>query len=407
MNDGKILEDEEFYLGGLAPSFMPETGYEYIAGVSGWPRPITPGLLGGPGGPGGPGGGGGPGTPGQVTPPEVESEVPPWEPPVYDVPEDPVPQPEVRPTGGLRIGYYPYDNLPGLYGHNLVGRFSAKQPKGPLSDYVSGWEKPGWTPTNYYDLGVFNAQDYLHTTDPVGLFEEGAYPFLETPDYPYFWIKERGKEADKYPIGSEERERIMESIREAERSYNERRSEEYDALTKAGTKFASPWADSETNYDTLYSRGEMTPWGIAADHDTSTNQWAGTEGFVNYVDTDSFFTDILDPTSKYYSPEADRVWNLGSYRDYSSDAIDPYDHSRQYFSIDPRFAGIETDNTAYWTTPPAEQIALLNPSAFSWTDTDPTEYVSSLPGGLLSDPIYGIVGGGIVDAGPVMDSPYG
>ena len=405
MNQPKILEDEEFNVGGLAPSFMPESGYEYIAGVSGWPRPITPGLLGGGS------------TAVDFIPPEYppqfgmppDYDAPP-EDPVYDAPEeDPVPQPEVRPTGGLQVNYYPYDNLPGLYGHQTTGYFSAGQPFGPLSDYVSGWEKPGWTPTNYYDLGVFDAQQYLHIHDPVGLYEEGAYPFLETPDYPYFLQKSRSEEAGKHPVGSEERKELLEAWHKTNDEYNEKRSEQFGVLTQKGTPTASPWADSETNYDTLYSRGEMTPYGIAADHDTSTDQWAGTEGFVNYVDTDSFFTDILDPTSKYYSPEADEVWNLSSWRDYSSDAdpINPYDNSRQYFRLDPSRAGIETDNTAVWTTPTAEQIALLNPSAFSWTDTDPTEYVSSLPGGLLTDPIYDIVGGGIVDAGPVMETPYG
>ena len=406
MNEqGKILEDEEFYVGGLAPSFMPETGYEYIAGVSGWPRPITPGLLGG-GGPGG-GGPGGPGTPGQVTPPEVESEVPPWEPPVYDVPEDPVPQPERRPTAGLSYSYSPYDHPAGLAGSQTLGFFSAGQPWGSLSDHVSGWEKPGWTSTNYYDLGVFNAQEYLHRTDPVGLYEEGAYSFLETPPYPYFMQQCRLEVAGEHPFGSEERKELMDAYWETENSYNERRGKEFNPLAQIGTRFASPEYDSETNYDNIYSRGEMTPYGIATSDSISTNPWNRAGGFINYDDTGSFFSDILDRTSKYYSPEADKVWNLGLWKDHTSDAIDPYDHSRQYFSIDPSGAGIETDNTAYWTTPTPEQIALLNPSAFSWTDTDPTEYVSSLPGGLLSDPIYGIVGGGIVDAGPVMDTPYG
>lgn len=401
MNQPKILEDEEFNVGGLAPSFMPESGYEYIAGVSGWPRPITPGLLGGS-------------TAVDFIPPEYppqfgmppDYDAPP-EDPVYDAPEeDPVPLPEVRPTAGFSYSYHPYGHAAGLAGHQMVGHFSAGQPWGPLSDYVSGWEKPGWTPTNYYDLGVFNAQEYLHTTDPVGLYEEGAYPFLETPDYPYFWIKERGKEADKYPIGSEEREMIMEQISEANKSYKEARDKEYNTLAQIGTRFASP-ESSETNYDNIYSKGEMTPYGIATSDSISTSPWHRAGSFVNYDDTGSFFTDILDPTSKYYRPEVDEVWNLGPYRDYSSDAIDPYDHSRQYFSIDPRFAGIETDNTAFWTTPTPEQISLLSPSGFSWTDTDPTEYVSSLPGGLLTDPIYDIVGGGIVDAGPVMETPYG
>ena len=93
----------------------------------------------------------------------------------------------------------------------MVGHFSAAQPWGPLSDKVSGWEKPGWTPSNYYDLGVFNAQQYLHTTDPVGLYEEGAYPFLETPDYPYFLQQGRLEEAGEHPFGSEERKALMDS----------------------------------------------------------------------------------------------------------------------------------------------------------------------------------------------------
>lgn len=402
IEQGRILEDEEFNVGGLAPSFMPESGYEYIAGVSGWPRPITPGLLGGstavdfiP-----------PEYPGQFgMPPDYDA---PPEDPVYDAPiEDSVPVPEVRPTAGFSYSYSPYDNPRGLDGIQTLGHFSAGQPFGPLSDYVSGWEKPGWTPTNYYDLGVFNAQEYLHTSDPVGLYEEGAYPFLEKPDYPYRLQQSRSEEAKKHPFGSEERKEIMDSYWETENAYNERRDKEFNTLTQLGTRFASPELDSETNYDNIYSRGEMTPYGIATSDSISTSPFTRAGSFVNYDDTGSFFSDILDPTSKYYSPEADAVWNLGPYRDYSSEAIDPYDYSRQYFSIDPSGAGIETDNTAYWTTPTAEQIALLNPSAFSWTDTDPTEYVSSLPGGLLTDPIYDIVGGGIVDAGPVMETPYG
>jgi len=51
-NPASILEDERIYSGFLAPSYMPEGGYDVIAGVSGWPRPVR-GYI-GAGGVGGP-----------------------------------------------------------------------------------------------------------------------------------------------------------------------------------------------------------------------------------------------------------------------------------------------------------------------------------------------------------------
>jgi len=57
---------------------MPESGYEYMAGVSGWPRPITPGLLSGGQGGGGGGAGAGGGGAGEVNiPPPYDEDRPP------------------------------------------------------------------------------------------------------------------------------------------------------------------------------------------------------------------------------------------------------------------------------------------------------------------------------------------
>jgi hypothetical protein len=396
---GRILKDEDFYVGGLAPSFMPESGYEYMAGVSGWPRPITPGLLGGstteqdfiP-----------PEYPPQFDPPP-DYDAPP-EPPVYDAPEDPGPEREVRPTAGLTYSYSPYSHLPGIMGVQGVSYFGGGHlTPGDLTEYVSGWEKPGWNAGNFENLAVHSVQDYLLKTDPAGIFEDGDYPGLPATAYPYFLQQGRLEEAGTHPVNSDERKELMEAYQATEDSFWDQRNKDYETLSMSGTKFAAPiHSDHAENFDNVYSKGQMTPYGIQTGDTISTSPYGKSGGFINYNNDSEFFADILDKTSKYYSPEADKVWNMGYYNDPTTGELDP---SQSYFSIDPR--GMDTKNRAYWTTPSPEQLALLNPSSFSWADSAPEEYSRSLPGGLLSDPIYGIVGGGIVDAGPVMETPYG
>ena len=97
MNAGRILEDEDFYTGMLAQSLMPEGGSEYIANVSGWPRPIR-GLLSG-------NSGGNPPPPNmggqQPPPPSPEPSTPPPE----ATPETPEP---AAPRAHYKARVYPY-----------------------------------------------------------------------------------------------------------------------------------------------------------------------------------------------------------------------------------------------------------------------------------------------------------
>jgi hypothetical protein len=251
-------------------------------------------------------------------------------------------------------------------------------------------------------LGVFNAQQYALDMHRKGLFEENAFPDLPETGYPYWAQQSLLEEAKKLPNGPE-KAALMTEYHRVEKNYGEDRAEQYKMLSQAGTPYENP--------DDLYTVGEKTPYGIATSDSIYTDPRMRAGSFVNYDNTGAFYSDILDKTSKYYSPEADHIWNLRYPEDYTlpHSSPDRVDYDSPYFSIDPRFSGIETDNRAYWTTPSPEQLSLLNPSGFSWTETDPASFSEGLPGsrGLLSDPIFDIVGGGVIDPGPITETPYG
>ena len=381
MNQGRILEDDEdAYVGGLAPSFMPESGYEYIAGVSGWPRPITPGLLGKPTGQ----------TTGQQPPPPpTKPPVTGGTPPTVPVKTDPGTTKgppstgnDVRPTAGLTYNYQPYSHLPGIMGAQGVRYFGGGHlTPGDLTNYVSGWEKPGWDSGNFQNLAVHSVQDYLLRSDPTGIFEDGDYSSLPETAYPYFLQQDRLQQAKTHPTGSDERKDLMDAYHATEDSFWDQRNKDYETLSMSGTKFATPDSGAVENFDNVYSKGDVTPYGIATGDTTSTSPYGTSGSFINYDNDSAFFADILDKTSKYYSADADKVWNMGYYNDPATGKMDP---SRSYFALD---GSINPKNEAYWTTPTADQVSLLNPSGFSWADTDPADYVNALPGGLLSSPI--------------------
>lgn len=181
----KILEDEEFYAGGLAPSFMPESGYEYIAGVSGWPRPITPGLLGGPGGPGGSGGGsGGPGTPGQAYIPPPYGEVPPTSPePIAPEPSDPrYIAHTVYPHGSsvfahmglLREGPYVYEDPSGETLTGVTTNISGLHQGNPFYNLDPSLERTQYTPRWFTSAGLLPSsyESYIVPLSNVAGFAE-------------------------------------------------------------------------------------------------------------------------------------------------------------------------------------------------------------------------------------------
>ena len=317
----KILEDEDFYVGGLAPSFMPESGYEYIAGVSGWPRPITPGLLGGPGG-----GSGGPGTPGQVTPPEVESEVPPWEPPVYDVPVDAPPA----------LASIPFPIEPSKPWGGLPPRSVRLSPtSASFLDY--------WNPKADPDpeFARFN-------------FEKGGYGFLSSPN------TDAGREVRLANQGI--------FVDDAARAY----------LELGGPDW---WADAQA-----------TPKYSPIDLDVA----SGSYGFPH-----------LETDSKYYDPVTDD-WTK-TWEEVAQEAATQY--ANDMATYDREYAEYLEDLSEYTNYLQSLGYSTYDDLSSYSDDFGPAE-LTPLPEGYglvprSADPIYDIVGGGIVDAGPIMDSPYG
>jgi hypothetical protein len=221
---------------------------------------------------------------------------------------------------------------------------------GDLRSYVSGWEKPGWTPGQYYDMGVFNAQSNA-LRDMKGLFEENKWPDLPDTGYPYWSQKALRDEAADLPYG-ERRTELMTKYHEVLKNFGDVRLEKWNMLAQVGT----PYAD----VDNLYSAGEKTPYGIATSDSMYTSPTMRQGSFVNYDDTTAYYGDILDKTSRYYSPEADHIWNIS--KQGVMEGSGTYTTLPQsYFRLDIGNSGIETENRAYWTTPSPEHLALLTP----------------------------------------------
>lgn len=164
MNAGRILEDEDFYTGMLAQSLMPEGGSEYIANVSGWPRPIR-GLLSA-------NSGGNPPPPpnmgGQQPPPPSPE---PSTPPPEATPETPEPaaprahykarvypygNPLLVEMGQARVGPYSYKNLDDGTTVQGVGENTINSSRNPFQNLIGNYEDT----TNYIDRwqGLKNQQ---------------------------------------------------------------------------------------------------------------------------------------------------------------------------------------------------------------------------------------------------------
>jgi len=387
MNEqGKILEDEEFYLGGLAPSFMPESGYEYIAGVSGWPRPITPGLLGGGPGGGGPGGGGpggggpgGPGTPGQAYIPPPYEEVPPTSPePIAPEPSDPryiahTVYPKGRSVfahmGLLREGPYVYDNPEGethigvntntFHGGNP---FYNLDPSLERTQYTPRWfTSAGLLPSSYEnyivplsDVAGFTEQDLQKydlpnisalgdfashhggILDQVGVIPSWYgldIPNLNYPEDRYYRTPEDAYISDDYVYEYQDPGFVEGAYLGPDPGFFG-----YD---ESGEPY-SGWIPGQT------MRGSAGLFG-------GDKIWWGPEGNAYYIEGQADW-------DKYF-PEGMPLGPPSSVVEVSD--VEPYDPDT------------------------------------SWVPYNPDD----LP--VVGGPIYGIVDGGIVDAGPIMDSPNG
>ena len=293
MNEqGKILEDEEFYVGGLAPSFMPESGYEYIVGVSGWPRPITPGLLGGPGG-----GSGGPGTPGQFEPPPGYDAPPDDPPPVYDAPEETpmVPIPDLtEPRFLLNV----LENVPE---EMTFGQIPGTTLFGPYVERS--------LPHNWFQTGLDENVDAGGRVVYRGLFPEQSFEQEGLEGL----LASYGDERDVYAVST-----------------------------------------------------------APATHQL---QWPGMELWLSRQPPE---------ISKYLQPEYfdSRYEGRDGFK-YADEQL--YDVPRQY--------------KWYWEDVTGQD------QYYDWPLGEIPIEIGDVEA--MTDPIYGIVDGGIVDAGPIMDSPYG
>lgn len=319
IEQGRILEDEEFVVGGLAPSFMPETGYEYIAGVSGWPRPITPGLLGG------------------STYESLPSQYPPQfgMPPNYDAaPEDPVygAPVDAPPTlASIPFPVEPYKPFPSLPPRSV--RLSPTSPT--FLDYFDPTADPD------PELARFN-------------FEKGGYGFLSAPD------TDMGREVRLANQGL--------FVDDAARAY----------LELGGPDW---WADAQA-----------TPKYSPIDLDVASGSYR--------------FPD-LETDSKYYDPVTDdwtKTWEEVAQESAAQYAKDMATYDREY-------AEYLEDLSAYTNYLQSLGYSTYEDLSSNSDNFGPAE-LTPLPVGYglvprSVDPIYDIVEGGIVDAGPVMETPIG
>ena len=376
MNEqGKILEDEEFYVGGLAPSFMPESGYEYIAGVSGWPRPITPGLLGGPGG-----GPGGPGTPGQAYIPPPYGEVPPTSPePIAPEPSDPrYIAHTVYPTGSsifahmglLREGPYVYDNPDGETFRGVsTNTFYDRNPFYNLDDSLN---RTQYTPRWFSQTGQLlpsSYESYIVPLSEVAGFTEEA---LQQTDLPQ--ISELGDFASHY--GG-----ILDQVGVIPNWYG---LDIPDINYSEDRHFITP-DDAYIPNDFVYEYQDP--------------------GFVEgaYLGPDPGFFGF-DESGEPYSGWIPGKTMRGSAGLLGGNEIVWGPEGNAYY--------IESE--ADWDKYFPEGMPLGPPSSVvEVSDVEPydpdTTWVPYNPDDLpvVGGPIYGIVDGGIVDAGPIMDSPNG
>jgi len=364
---GRILDEEEYYAGLLPRSFMPESGYEYMAGVSGWPRPITPGLL-PPSGP--PGGGGGP-----IPPPSGGG--------------GPIP-----PPGGGGGGPIP---PPG--GGGGTDEVNIPPPDDPQGNYItkkkgSDWMvHRGWVPeiphgpeTNQFTLTNVNIPpeviDRITTTgiadprDDVGT--EYGMSYTPMGNYVFPWGLS-GQGMDYYlfqPPGSDV---IYTQNEDGSGTYD------YDNRDRVLEKFFTSYQPHDEPFRVYQN---TTPY---------------KEGWF-------YGNNLLPESYRHYIQEYDPLIHppMSSIKgSYSA----PYEYGyipAEYGLLEPTrseeqgplfYSG--THSGGAWGEEPQlieHPINLAN---------DPMVQPGYSLIGLLPDPTYDIVGGGVIDPGPITDSPHG
>ena len=292
IEQGRILEDGEFNVGGLAPSFMPESGYEYIAGVSGWPRPITPGLLGGS-------------TAVDFIPPEYPGQF--GMPPDYDAPPDfyePEPLPPVDPNvpmpGELEPRYL-LNVLENVPEEMTFGQIPGTTSFGPYVERS--------LPQNWFQTGLDENVDAGGRVVYRGLFPEQSFE--------------------------------QEGLESLLASYGD----------------------------------ERDVYAVSTAPETHQLQWPGMGLWLSRQPTE---------ISKYLQPEYfDSRYEGREGLKYADEQL--YDVPRQY--------------KWYW-----EDVSGQD-QYYDWPLGEIPIEIGDVEA--MTDPIYDIVGGGIVDAGPVVETPYG
>ena len=292
IEQGRILKDEDFNVGRLAPSFMPESGYEYMAGVSGWPRPITPGLLAGS-------------TAADFIPPEYPPQF--GMPPDYDAPPDfyePEPLPPVDPNvpmpGELESRYL-LNVLENVPEEMTFGQIPGTTSFGPYVERS--------LPQNWFQTGLDENVDAGGRVVYRGLFPEQSF-------------EQEGLEG---------------------------------LLSSYGN--------------------ERDVYAVSTAPETHQLQWPGMEQWLSRQPTE--ISKYLQPgyfDSRYEGREGFK---------YAGEQL--YDVPRQY--------------KWYWEDVSGQDQYYDGPLGEIPIEIGDVE--------AMTDPIYDIVGGGIVDAGPIMDSPYG
>ena len=291
IEQGRILEDEEFYAGGLAPSFMPESGYEYIAGVSGWPRPITPGLLGG----------------------SASDFIPPEYPGQFEIPPDVMPPPD----------------------------FGEPEPLPPVDPNLL---IPGELEPRYLLNVLENVPEQMTFGQIPGTTLFGPYVERTLPDN---WFQ----------TGLDEN--VDAGGRVVYRGLFPEQSFEQEGLEGLLASYGD----------------ERDVYAVSTAPETHQLQWPGMELWLSRQPTE---------ISKYLQPEYyDSRYESRDGFKYADEQL--YDVPRQY--------------KWYWEDVTGQD------QYYDWPLGEIPIEIGDVEA--MTDPIYDIVGGGIVDAGPIMDSPYG
>jgi len=376
-NPASILEDERIYSGFLAPSYMPEGGYDVIAGVSGWPRPVR-GYI-GAGGVGGVGG-----------PPDGQSSV---DEPVEDLETEPdyEPAPE-DPSVGIPPPGYATTVFPYGYGQVVamrnarVGPYTLYNPE--TNEYIKGVsENVSLGGRNPFLLGSYEGSEYVTpmeerwTTD-LGLGGDGY--FLSEDLDPYIIpLGFGGYEDDLISRGM-----ILPDVQYGYIS-------PMFGLTMGGLGTELITEGYATNPDT---RAVIEFGGFRPNADTGFFAEEGSVERENPIGSGRYFTDYAEG----WLPGILGFKNGAPTGFGGSIVVDPGNNYATYYQD-------------YWPETPFETgyaKAYLTPE--EWLTSDLSEDVRSqyVPyylgeGPDLSVGLLPIVGGGIVDAGPVTETPYG